>query len=86
MAPEISWEVQKYLLVARAASLILLDTTYCGSSQCDFLSLVGLQEKHPHIFSPTLSGILRLLNVCAVFVNLLLIKFLKKAEKLEMEN
>lgn len=49
MASEISWEVQKYLLGARAASLILLDMTYWGSSHSDFLSLVGLQVKHAYI-------------------------------------
>lgn len=49
MASEISWEEQKYLLVARAASLILLDMTYWGSSHSDFLSLVGLQAKHSYI-------------------------------------
>lgn len=49
MASEISWEVQKYLPVARAASLILLDTTFWGSSHSDFLSLVGRQAKHSYI-------------------------------------
>lgn len=51
MASEISREVQKYFLVAGAASLILLDMTYWGSSHCDFQSLVGLQATHSYILS-----------------------------------
>lgn len=43
MAEEITLEVQKYLPVAGAAVLILLDTTYRGYSQSDFLSLQGQQ-------------------------------------------
>lgn len=50
MASEISEEVQKYLPVAGAAFLILLDMTYWGSSHSDFfLSLVGRQAKHSDI-------------------------------------
>lgn len=37
------------LPVTGAASLILPDMTYWGSSHTDFLSAVGLRAKHPHI-------------------------------------
>lgn len=49
MASEISWEVQKYLLLAVVASLILLDMTYWGPSHSDFQSLQGLEAKHSYI-------------------------------------